>query len=123
MDENNVVEHDSGKGSKNASSTVQLIYWLYLVNVILMFTGLIGVIMAYINKSDAPEWLQSHYQLQIRTFWIGVLFGIVGMLTTVIFIGFLILLFTIIWYIVRCVKGLKYLGQNEAYPDPETWTW
>jgi uncharacterized membrane protein len=31
-------------------------------------TGVIGVVMAYINKDDAAEWLKTHYQFQIRTF-------------------------------------------------------
>ena len=45
----------------NASgSTAKIVYILYLVGILFGITGLVGVVMAYINKSDAPEWLQSH---------------------------------------------------------------
>ena len=103
------------------STTVPtIIYVLYLANFLLPFTGLIGVIMAYINKGD-DNFLQSHYQFQIRTFWIGLLYLIIGALLTVIIIGWLILLFYAIWLIVRCVKGLKYLGKQEPMPEPTSW--
>lgn len=67
--------------TNNGTSQQQLakiVYILYLVGVVFGITGLIGVVMAYIYKSDAPEWLSSHYQFQIRTFWIGLLYLVVG---------------------------------------------
>jgi len=97
-----------------------IIYALYLANFIIPFTGLIGVIMAYINKGE-DNYLQSHYQFQIRTFWIGLLYAIIGALLTVVIIGWLILLFYFVWVIVRCVKGFKYLGKQEPMPEPTSW--
>lgn len=100
------------------TSTPKLIYILYLAGVVIPFVGIVGVIMAYVNKSDAPEWVQSHYQFQIRTFWISFLFAIVGSILLVILIGWLILLFTVVWYVIRCVKGMKYLDKQQAHPNP-----
>ncbi|MDX1351583.1 MAG: hypothetical protein R3254_01125 [Thiomicrorhabdus sp.] len=97
-----------------------IIYVLYLANFILPFTGLIGVIMAYVNRGD-QNFLESHYQFQIRTFWIGLLYAIIGILLTAVIIGWLILLFYAIWIIVRCVKGFKYLGKQEPIPEPTSW--
>ena len=34
---------------------------------------LAGVIIAYAQRRDAPDWVHSHYRFQIRTFWIAVL--------------------------------------------------
>ncbi|MXZ09042.1 MAG: hypothetical protein F4Y79_06295, partial [Gemmatimonadetes bacterium] len=51
------------------SGTAKIVYILYLAELVVGITGLIGVIMAYVNRSDAPEWLASHYRFQIRTFW------------------------------------------------------
>ncbi|MGH6939646.1 DUF4870 family protein [Hypericibacter sp.] len=104
-----------------AGSTANLVYILYLVTLVTGITGLIGVIIAYMNKSQAPEWVQTHYRLQIRTFWIGLLFSVIGALTTWILIGFLILLLVLIWWIVRCVKGMQYVGKQQPYPNPATW--
>ncbi len=98
-----------------------VIYALYLLNFIIPFGALIGLIMAYINKGDTDDFLQSHYQFQIRTFWIGLLYGIVGALLTVIVIGWLIILFYIVWLIIRCVKGFKYLGKQQPIPEPTSW--
>ncbi|MEA1988810.1 MAG: hypothetical protein U9N57_06345 [Pseudomonadota bacterium] len=107
--------------AKEISTTIPtIIYVLYLANFLLPFTGLIGVIMAYINKGD-DNFLQSHYQFQIRTFWIGLLYLIVGALLTVIIIGWLLLIFYLVWLIVRCVKGFKYLGKQEPMPNPTSW--
>lgn len=106
---------------QNSQNTVKVIYLLYLANILIQFLGIIGVIVAYVNKDDAPEWLQSHYQFQIRTFWIGLLFLIAGGILLTAGVGALILLFWIIWVIIRCAKGIKYLDQKQPHPNPTTW--
>ncbi len=40
-----------------------------------------------------------------------------------ILIGWLILLFDVIWLIVRCAKGMSHLGRHEPVPNPKTWLW
>jgi uncharacterized membrane protein len=50
-----------------------------------------------------------------------ILYAIVCGLLTLALIGALLFVALAIWWIVRCVKGLKYLDQKVAYPDPETW--
>ncbi|WP_395338189.1 DUF4870 family protein [Ningiella sp. W23] len=105
----------------DTSNMAKLVYILYLASIVVGITGLIGVIIAYIHKSQSALWLQSHYQFIIRTFWIGLLFSIVGALLTVVLIGFLVLLFLVVWLIIRCVKGFQYLEKREPHPDPTTW--
>jgi len=105
----------------STESTAKIVYILYLISIFIGLTAIIGVVMAYINKNDAPAWLQSHYQFQIRTFWIGLLYVVVGSILTYVLIGFLILFFWLIWIVIRCVKGLKRLDQREAIPDPTSW--
>lgn len=99
----------------------KLVYILYLASLVFGITGLIGVIMAYINRNDAPEWLQQHYRFQIRTFWIGLVYALVGFLLTFVLVGFLILLFYLIWMIVRCVKGMKALEQKQPPANVTGW--
>jgi len=113
-----VARYDPGEGS-----TAQIIYVLYLVSLVVGVTGVVGVVMAYVNRGDAPEWLQSHYRFQIRTFWIGLLYGVLSLLTTIIVIGIFGFLFVFVWWIVRCAKGLKLLAQGAPYPKPESWLW
>jgi len=71
--------------------------------------------------TDAPDWLKTHYQFQIRTFWILLLYLVIASILCLILIGFLLFFLIAIWWIVRCVKGLKYLDQGAAYPDHRGW--
>lgn len=98
-----------------------VVYVLYLIGLFTGITALIGVIIAYIYKSDALNWVESHYRFQIYTFWIGLLCLIVGSILTLVLIGWLVLLAWMIWLIIRVVIGLKYLGQGRPIPDPTTW--
>ena len=103
------------------SSTAKLVYILYLVGLVFGITGIIGVIVAYVNKEDGPDWLQSHYRFQIRTFWMGLVFLIAGTVLSVVLIGWLVLLFWLVWLIIRSVKGLKQLEKQEPVLDEQTW--
>lgn len=103
------------------AGSAKLVYILYLVSVIFGLTSIIGLIMAYINRGEAPTWLQSHYQFQIRTFWIGMLYGFIGLVLAPILIGWFVLIFALVWFVVRCVKGLQALDKKEACSNPTTW--
>ncbi len=107
--------------TKSTDSSAKIVYILYIVGAFIGLAGIVGVIIAYVNKDDAPEWLKTHYQFQIRTFWIGALYLIIGSLLSLILIGWLVLLFWVIWLIVRSVKGLKLLDAKQAHPNPTTW--
>lgn len=107
----------------SSDSTAKIVYVLYLVSLAVGVTSIVGLVMAYVNVGEAAEPLRTHYRFQIRTFWIGLLYGVVGILLSFLGIGLLLLLFLAVWLIVRCVKGLKYLDRGEAYPNAETWLW
>jgi len=92
-----------------------------MVGIIFGITGIIGVVMAYINKDGAQEWLKTHYQFQIRTFWIGALYLVVGTLLSVILIGWLVILFWLVWLIIRSVKGIKAFDSGVAIENPTRW--
>jgi uncharacterized membrane protein len=109
-------------GDSDKAGTVKVIYVLYLVGLVTGgLAGIVGVVMAYVNQGDGPEWLASHYEFQIRTFWIGLLFMIVGGILLFIVVGGFVYLFWVVWLIIRCVKGIKYLDNEEAHPNPQGW--
>ena len=111
------------RGNPAEGDTAKLIYILYLASLIVGITGIVGVIMAYVNRGGAPEWVATHYRFQIRTFWIGLLYGLISLITVFILIGFLFALFTLVWWIVRCAKGLQQQSRGEPYDKPATWLW
>jgi len=102
-------------------SVAKVIYILLIISTLIGITGLIAVVMAYVNKDDSADWLQTHYRFQIRTFWIGVLYFAVGIFTFQIMIGLFILIFTFFWVVIRCAKGLKRLEKNQAMNNVESW--
>ena len=124
MSDNAPQSSDSPSGYvEPGKDNVQLIYILYLVGFVIGITVLIGVIMAYLNRGQASNWAQSHYTYLIRTFWIGLLYGIASFLLAFIIIGFATAVLTAIWIIIRCVKGLQLAGRRESVPNPGTWVW
>jgi uncharacterized membrane protein len=113
----------SAGGNPAEGDTAKLVYILYLASLIVGITAIIGVIIAYVNRGEAPAWVETHYRFQIRTFWIGVLYGVISVITMFILIGFLFALFVLVWWIVRCAKGLQRQSRGEPYDNPATWLW
>ena len=70
---------------------VQLIYILYLVGFVVAVTHLVAVVMAYLGRGKGEAWLDSHYTYQIRTFWIGLLYGLVSVVLVFALIGFVLM--------------------------------
>lgn len=109
--------------ARTSETTAKIVYVLYLLSFLFGITALVGVVMAYVYVGDAPEWLKTHYRVQIRTFWLGVLLALAGLLLSVVVVGFVLMAFTVVWVIVRCVKGVRFLDRREPYPNAETWLW
>jgi len=107
--------------SSTTKGTAKLVYILYMVGLLFGITGIVGVVMAYINKDDAPAWLKTHYQFQIRTFWIGALYIFLGSILSLILIGYFVILFWVVWLIIRSVKGIKALDAEIALENPKSW--
>ena len=107
--------------TSDGSGNANIVYILYLAGVFVPLTPLIGVIMAYLAYDEAEPWVQSHYKFQIRTFWIGLLFGFVVLILCMVVIGFLLIPVVLVWYIVRCVKGLNAISKRAPMSDPGSW--
>ena len=57
----------------------KLIYAGYLASLAIPFTALISAFFAYqSSKQSPPEWLESHYIYQMRTFWIGLVANVIA---------------------------------------------
>jgi uncharacterized membrane protein len=105
------------------ADTANTVYILYLVGLLVGVTSLVGLIMAYVNRADAPEWVQTHYRFQIRTFWIALLYSLIGIVTFIFVVGIFWLMFVAVWWIVRCAKGMQAIGRGMPYENPATWFW
>lgn len=94
-----------------------VVYALYALSYFAGITAIIGIVINYIKREEvAGTWLESHFDWQIRTFWFGLLWAMIGVATLVIVIGFAILFVNCVWIIYRVVKGWLYLNDNKPMP-------
>ena len=108
-------------GAGLLSNLPQLVYLLYLVSFLFAPTSLVGIVIAYMNRSTPDPVERSHYEFQIATFWRGLVIAILGVLTVFFLIGWLILLFLAVWIIVRSIKGLTNLSRRQPMPNTQGW--
>ena len=88
--------------------------------------GVIGVVLAYVKQSDAVgTWLASHYRWLIRTFWISLVWGVIGGIIAALFwwlffigvvIGYAIWIATTIWVLYRLIKGYMLFKDSQPVP-------
>ena len=97
---------------------------LYLASFVTGLTAIVGVVLAYVWRGEARQapWLESHYAYLIRTFWIGLIGTVAGVILTMILIGIFVLLGTAVLVIVRSVMSLLAAQKREPMPNPGSWT-
>ncbi|MBV8033711.1 hypothetical protein [Roseateles sp.] len=92
-------------------------YILYALSAFTGFTGLVAIIINYVKREDTAGTIYaSHFTWQIRTFWWSLVWMILGAVTVLIGVGFLILFIDGIWVLYRIVKG--FLNWNDGKPMP-----
>lgn len=106
---------------KKLNQLTLIVYVLQLAGLLTAgVTSLIGVIINYVKRPDANGTrFESHFNWQIKTFWVALIGWVVGSLLMIVGIGFLILGAAWLWFIYRAVKGLLYLNDGKSMPD--TW--
>lgn len=114
-----VPPNDAGRRARNLALAV---YILYGVGFITGLAFVIGVVIAHLKRDEAPPWLRTHFTFQIRTFWISLLWGVVGVLSAWLLVGFLFLAWAFALVLVRTVKGFLRLYDGLPIEQPESWT-
>ena len=114
------------RGSQRTFATKDLlavgVYALYCVGYFTGISALIGVIIAHVKLDDETDpMLRSHYEFQIRTFWIGLLYLTIGFILCIVLVGFLVLAWWLVWSMVRLVKGFIALAESKPIANPKSW--
>ena len=100
--------------NSDVKNYVFIAYVTYAVGLLILFTPVVGVIMAYVKRDEAQGTIYaSHIDYLIKTFWVSLVGTVLGTFTTLILIGWLILLVTAIWFIYRVVIGLIKLNEDK----------
>ncbi len=103
------------EAEQSAITLTTVIYALYAASYFVGVTAIIAIVMNYVKRDDvAGTFLESHFRWQIRTFWFGVLWGVLGGITFVFIIGWVVLAANGIWIVYRIVKG--WLRLNDGKP-------
>ena len=102
-----VMSEERLQATKNLTA---IVYALQAVGFLFGITWVVAIIVNYVKKEDVTgTWFESHFRWQIRTFWAGLMWGVLGLLfmITIIgwFIGMFILMIDATWIIYRVVKG------------------
>ncbi|MFW5734221.1 MAG: DUF4870 family protein [Oceanidesulfovibrio sp.] len=91
---------------RSLRNVTMIVYALYALSFFAGVTLLIGVVVAYVKRSDALSTIyHSHMSYLIRTFWWTLGLSLVGVLTLFIGLGVLILLGVYVYLVVRLVMG------------------
>jgi uncharacterized membrane protein len=80
-------------------------------------TWIVAVVVNYVKRDEAAGTLyESHFRWQIRTFWFGLLWAVIGGLLALVLVGFAILFAAAVWHISPIWKGG--LNLNDGKPMP-----
>jgi uncharacterized membrane protein len=108
---------DDAQKLSSLKTMAVVVYILQALGFLSGITWIVGVIIDYVKKDEAAgTWLESHYRWQIRTFWWGLLWGVLGSVLLLILVGWLVLAAAGIWIIYRIVKGGLYLSEGRPLP-------
>jgi uncharacterized membrane protein len=93
-----------------------VVYILQALSVFVGITAIVGLVINYVKKEDAAGTLyESHFDWQIRTFWWGLLWSVLGFILIFAFgLGLIVWFVAGIWAIYRVVKG--WLKWNDRQP-------
>jgi len=118
--ENNVTTPTSSDSSPSQTNQPEkniatLVYGLQAASFLVGITFIAAVIVNYIKRDDVHgTWLESHFRWQIRTFWFGILWSTLGLLTFAFVIGYFILLANAVWIVYRIIKGWLRLNEGKT---------
>jgi uncharacterized membrane protein len=92
---------------------VQFVYVLFALSFFFPPLAIAGVIVCFLKRYETNDPLvRNHIEWQIQSFWWMTLGMLVGLITTFMFIGWLVMTGTAIWFLYRTIKGWLAYAEN-----------
>jgi len=114
------IQSDNSQKQLSIKNITQTVYFCQTLSFFFGITAIAGIILNYLKRNETiGTWLESHFTWQIRTFWIGLIFSLIGFILSVILVGFLILAVTLVWTIYRVIKGYLLFDSEKPIENPE----
>jgi uncharacterized membrane protein len=93
-----------------------LSYALMSLLFIMPFTAVVAVLLDYKQIKEAQGWIRTHYVWRINTFWSGLHIISLGALTIAVGFGIIFIVFLLVWWPYRVVRGWIALARRRALP-------
>jgi uncharacterized membrane protein len=109
--------NDTATPTDNASAKnlAWIAYGLYALGFVIGITSIAAIILNYVKRDEVKGTIAgSHFEWQIRTFWFGLLWSVVGMVLMIVLVGWFVLMADLVWVIYRLVVGA--LALNDGRP-------
>jgi uncharacterized membrane protein len=85
-------------------------------------TMIVGLIIAYVKRDELADTpFASHMTSAIRTFWISLILGIIGVVLSIIGIGIILLIALAVWQLFRIIRGMIRAIDSKPIDDPTGW--
>ena len=82
------------------------VYVLQALYFIILITPVIGLAINYVKQDEVRgSWLESHFRWQRSTFWYGLLWTFLGVISMPILIGYAVLAGVTLWLVYRIARG------------------
>ncbi|MGN6422562.1 MAG: hypothetical protein ACTHLA_04540 [Asticcacaulis sp.] len=96
-------------------------------------TGVLALLMASFAEDKAPDWIKSHYQFQVRSFWFAIVpvvlsaalytvvqkHGVTSPTVNIVMLG--LVLICLGYTVGRAIMGFNHLLYFRPLPNPKTW--
>jgi uncharacterized membrane protein len=104
--------------------TWAVIVWALFIASYFTFTitSIVALIIAYVKRGElAGTPFESHMTSAIRTFWISLIVGLIGLVLILVGIGVVILSLLALWHLFRVIRGLVRALDGAPIADPTGW--
>ena len=93
------------------------VYILQALCFVILITPVIGLVINYMKADEVRgSWLESHFRWQRSTFWYGLLWTLLGVISIPILIGYAVLAGVTVWLIYRIARGwINLIDGKEMY--------
>jgi uncharacterized membrane protein len=112
-----------------------VVYAFYILGLLHGVTLIIGLIMAYVLRGGAGPVMASHYTYLIRTFWVSLIWAVIGCAVMLVALPFTFILVGIpvmfagglicgaawLWAMIRCIVGAVRLADSRPIDRPEAY--
>lgn len=90
----------------SSKNVVHAIYACFAASFFIPPAIIVGIIFCYLKRDESdPAWIRTHFDWLIKTFWWTMAGMLVGLIATMIFLGWVIMMATAIWFLYRVIKG------------------